>query len=60
LKGRKLRLYEENKGITDIAGKGVDGNATGSAAYSSFGQPVGIHSFETLPSSLTPLLDTVI
>jgi hypothetical protein len=32
----------ENKGITDIAGKGVDRNATGSAAYSSFGQPVGI------------------
>jgi hypothetical protein len=25
MKGRKLRLYEENKGITDIAGKGVDG-----------------------------------
>jgi hypothetical protein len=34
MKGRKLRLYEENKGITDIAGKGVDGNATGSALIS--------------------------
>ena len=42
MKGRKLRLYEGNKRIADIPGKGVDGNATGSAAYSSFGQPVGI------------------
>jgi hypothetical protein len=42
MKGRKLRLYEGNKRIADIPGKGVDGNATGSAAYSSFGQPVRI------------------
>jgi hypothetical protein len=42
LTSNSILAHEENKGITDIAGKGVDRNATGSAAYSSFGQPVGI------------------